>query len=186
MQYTLWQTVQLLLRPTWTHVHSLLTSQFLELLSAFSSCSPPFPPTWKSPSLPVLVPDTCLPVPGACVCFLTARTDSSLLYTRVTFSRSVMLECSCGRAESTGGRVAWGRREPRKPCSSAKAMGCSSFACSDGMLAAWLMGAVRRSNVLCAEDSQILSTNHTELGSPQWDGCEIPLNVGKIKSFALS
>lgn len=33
--------------------------------------------------------------------------------------------------------------------------------------------------------SQILSTNHTEVRSQQ-DGCEIPFNVGKVKSFALS
>lgn len=216
----------------WTCVHALVTSQSLELLSAFSSCSSLFPPTWKSPSFPVLVPDIRFPVPGSCVCLLTARSDSCLLCTKVMFSWSVLLGCCGGRAESAGGRVAWSWREPRKSCSSAKAVGCSSLACSDGITVAWLMGAVRRSNVLCAEErvfrgcswqtlkslvsflkfffnltksrqflweesrvhsqkqwkpcSQILSTNHTEVRSPQWDGREIPFNVGKIKYFALS
>lgn len=32
----------------------------------------------------------------------------------------------------------------------------------------------------------LLSTNAAEVRSPQWDGHEIPFNVGKIKDFALS
>lgn len=68
------------------------------------------------------------------------------------FSQSVLLGCCGGRTESTGGIVALSRREPRQSCLSAKAVGCSSLAYSGGITVAWLTGAVRRSNVLCAED----------------------------------
>lgn len=70
------------------------------------------------------------------------------LCSRVVFPWSVLLGC-CEE-----------ELEPGTPCSRAKAVGCSSLTCSNGIVAAWLMGAVR-SNVLCAEDSfqRMLWTN---------------------------
>lgn len=107
-----------------------------KLLSAFSNCSSPFPSTWKSPSFPALVPDICLSDPSSCLCLLTASSGLSLQQGYIS------MVCAAG--------MLWGRAGSLgspAPVSKLRA----ALACSDGIMVAWLMGAVR-SNVLCAED----------------------------------
>lgn len=87
---------------------------------------------------------------------LYSPTSASLIQIPAFASLLPRLACLCSRVVFPWpvlGDVVRKSWEPGQLCSSAKAEGCSPLACSDGIMVAWLMGAVR-SSVLCAEFSE--------------------------------
>lgn len=140
----------LLLKPIWTCVRALLNSKCLEPLSAFSSCSSPFPPTWKYLSSPTpwhLPPcSRFLHLPLYCQVWLLSPLHQGYVFLVLAVG---ML---WGKSWEWKGQSGLKQEKPGKSCPSSKVVGCSSLPCSHGITVAWLMGAVRTRTVLRAEN----------------------------------